>query len=101
MSLDIVKSVFQNLNNGNNWSLQLLNITTSKRTGTSYSSRQIILSPPERFAALLTDIFNIYTGNGEKSHDLIREVREYDETTDALTIYKFDVSNNLIMNKRV
>ena len=86
---------------GNNRPLQLLNIKESKRTGTGYSSRQITLSPPERFAALLTDIFNIYTGNGEKSHYLIREVREYDETTDALTIYKFDVSNILIMNKRV
>lgn len=79
----------------------MLNIKESKRTGTGYSSRQITLSPPGRFAALLTDIFNIYTGNGEKSHDLIREVREYDETTDALTIYKFDVSNNLIMKNRV
>ena len=79
----------------------MLNIKASKRTGTGYSSRQISLSPPESFAALLTDIFNIYTGNGEKSHDLIREVREYDETTDALTIYKFDVSNNLIMKNRV
>ena len=99
MSLDIVKSVFQNLNNGNNWSLQLLNITTSKRTGTSYSSRQIILSPPERFTKLLTDISNIYTGNGKKSLDLIREVREYDGTTDALTIYKLDASNDLISSE--
>lgn len=101
MSLDIVKSVFQNLNNGNNWSLQLLNITTSKRTGTSYSSRQIILSPPERFTKLLTDISNIYTGNGKKSLDLIREVREYDGTTDALTIYKLDASNDLISSEYV
>ena len=56
MSLDIIKSVFQNLNAGTNWSLQLLNIRTSKRTGTGYSSRQIILTPNKRLAVLINDI---------------------------------------------
>ena len=96
VSLDTIKKVFQNLGTSTNWSLQLLNIKTSKRTGTGYSSRQIILCPSERIITLINDVATIYTGNGKKSLDAFREVREYDGTTDALTIYKLDVHNELI-----
>lgn len=87
MSLDIIKSVFQNLNTGTNWSLQLLNIKTSKRTGTGYSSRQIILTPNERLAILVNDIAAIYNGNGKKAVDTYRAVREYDGTAEYLLSY--------------
>lgn len=96
MPLDTIKNVFQNLGTGTNWSLQLLNIKTSKRTGTGYSSRQITLCPSERIITLINDVATIYTGSGKKSLDAFREVREYDGTTDALTIYKLDVHNELI-----
>ena len=72
---------------------------TSKRTGTGYSSRQITLFPPKRFTELLQDISKIYTGNGKKSLNLIREVREYDGSTDALTIYKLDAASELIASE--
>lgn len=99
LSLDAIKTVFQNLENGNNWSLQLLNIKTSKRTGTGYSSRQIKLSPTERLAMLIDDISAVYTGNGKKSLDSYREVREYDGTADSLTIYKLSTAHDLITSE--
>lgn len=96
MSLDIIKSVFLNLNAGTNWSLQLLNIKTSKRTGTGYSSRLITLTPNERLATLVNDIAAIYTGHGKKAVTMYRSVREYDGTADALTVYKLSSSHELI-----
>lgn len=96
MSLDIIKSVFLNLNTGTNWSLQLLNIKTSKRTGTGYSSRLITLTPNERLATLVNDIEAIYTGHGKKAVTMYRSVREYDGTADALTVYKLSSSHELI-----
>lgn len=96
MSLDIIKNAFQNVNTGTNWSLQLLNIKTSKRTGTGYSSRQITLTPNERLSALINDIAAVYTGNGKKSIDTYRAVREYDGTSDALTVYKLSSTHELI-----
>lgn len=96
MSLIQIKSVFQNLHTGTNWSLQLLNIKSSKRTGINYSSRQITLSPENRFYDFLNDIIRIYTGNGKKSLDLIENVREYDGTADSLTIYKLSAEDTLI-----
>lgn len=96
LSLDTVKHVFQNLANSRDASIQLINIRTSRRTGIGYSSRQVAILPSSRFTQLLTDISNIYAGSGKKSLDHIREVREYDGTTDALTIYKLDVNDKLI-----
>ena len=91
--------MFQNLENRNNWSLQLLNIKTSKRTGTEYSSRQITLSPTERLVILTDDISAVYTVNGKKSLDSYRKVREYDGAADSLTIYKFSTEHELIASE--
>lgn len=99
MSLDIIKKVFQNLGSGSNWSLQLLNIKTSKRTGTGYSSRQIILSPNGRLSTLINDIAAVYTGTGKKAIDSYREVREYDGTADALVVYKLSTAHELIASE--
>lgn len=96
MSLDRIKNVFENLSTGTNWSLQLLNIKTSKRTGTGYSSRQISLSPSERLDALINDIAAVYTGNGKKAISTYRSVRDYDGTADALTVYKLPSTHELI-----
>lgn len=96
MSFDVINSVFQNLNTGTNWSIQLLNIKTSKRTGTGYSSRQITLVPKERLATLISDIAAIYTGNGKKAISTYRAIREYDGTADALTVYKLSCTHELI-----
>lgn len=91
--------MFQNLTSGSNWSLQLMNIKTSKRAGIGYSSRQIILTPDERLPMLVNEIAAIYTGNGKKSIDLFHNVREYDGTADALTIYKLPISHELISSE--
>ena len=96
MSLDIIRSVFENLSSGTNWSLQLLNIKTSKRAGTGYSSRQISLMPSERLGVLINDIVAVYTGNGKKAINTYQAVREYDGTTDARTIYKLPSTHELI-----
>lgn len=96
MSLDTIKNVFRNLGHGSNWSLQLLNIKTSKRTGTGYSSRQITLSPNERLSTLINDIAAVYTENGKKAIDSYQAVREYDGTADALIVYKLSTTHELI-----
>lgn len=99
MSLDRIKIIFRNLHTYNNWSLQLLNIKTSKRNGTAYNSRQITLSPTNRLGLLLRDISDIYLGSGKKSLDLCQEVRPYDGTADARVIYSMSVDKELISSE--
>ena len=96
LSLEIIKSVFKKLSTGTNWSLQLLNIKTSKRIGTGYSSRQITLTPNERLATLINDIAAVYNGNGKKAVTSYRTVREYDGTSDAFTVYRLSSKHDLI-----
>lgn len=96
MSLDIIKSVFENLDSGKNWSLQLLNIKTSKSAPAGYSSRQISLTPTGRLAALVNDIAAVYAENGKKAIAAYQSVRDYDGTADAHTIYKLSSAHELI-----
>lgn len=99
LSLNMLKKTFQNLEFGSNWSIQLLNIKISKRADIGYSSRRICLSPNERMLTLVREVASVYAGNGKKSLDSFREVREYDGTADALTIYKLEANNKLISSE--
>lgn len=96
MSVDILRSLFQILNTSKSWSLQVLNIKTSKKNGTGYSGRQITISPSDRLHELIMDITKIYTGTGKKSIDSYQEIRKYDGTADARVVYKLCVDDPLI-----
>lgn len=99
MSLEKLKDVMRNITAYRDWSLQLLKITTSKRTGVGYISRQISLHPPERLATLIADISNLYLGSGKKSLEVYQSVADYDGTANSLTIYKLKTDNPLIIGE--
>jgi len=90
-----ITTAFENLPFGNNWSLQLLNITVSKKSGTGYSCRQITLNTKDQLQKLLKEISDFYLG-AEGKMAAYREVRKYDDTADALTIYTLSVTDALI-----
>lgn len=96
MSLGYIETIMQNLNTCNNWSVQLLNIKTSKKMGTGYSSREITLFPDTFLPEFISEIIEIYTGTGKKSIKNIQSVREYDGTADALTVYKLATKSPII-----
>ncbi len=100
MSLEIIKSVLQHLNDSPNWSLQMLNIKTSTITGTGYSSREITLTPSNRLTQLLSDISKMYLDdNSKKSFNQYQEVRLYDGTADEFVIYKLPTNHHLLKNQ--
>lgn len=96
MSIELLKSTFESIPHGNDWSLQLLRITTSKRTGTKYASRQIILEPDTCLNAFVYDIARRYLGTEKGSLSKRSSVLEYDGTTDAMTVYKLETHHELI-----
>lgn len=96
MSIDVLKSTFESIQHGTDWSLQLLRITTSKRDGTKYASRQIVLEPANRLDSFVRDLAVRYLGTEKGSLSKYTSVTAYDGTTDGLTIYKMDKGNNLI-----
>lgn len=96
MSLEKIRQVLDNLHTCDVWSIQLLNIRTSAKTGVGYSSRQIILSPQAQLKELVADIQKLYSDKGKKPLKQYREVRGYDDTADTGTIYRLSVKNEMI-----
>lgn len=96
MSINLLTSVFESIRNGTDWSLQLLRITTSKREGTRYASRQIFLEPEGRLDGFVHHIADRYLGVEKGSLSKRTSVEEYDGTTDAMTVYKLEKNHALI-----
>ena len=96
MSIELLKSAFESIQHGTDWSLQLLRITSSRRDGTKYASRQISLEPDTRLDAFVHDIADRYLGTEKGSLSKRTSVLEYDGTTDAMTVYKLQTDHELI-----
>ena len=99
MSLEKIKTIFNALSNCTAWSLQLLKITTSKRTGTSYIGREIALSPEGRLALFVKEISNRYINESNGILSSYHNVIEYDGSTIDKVIYRLNKSNTLIASE--
>lgn len=60
MTLERIKAVFAALPNCAAWSLQLLKINTSKQNRTSYTGREIALSPEGTLTTFVAEISDRY-----------------------------------------
>lgn len=93
MSLNLVKEIFSGLPDCKEWHAHLLSFTHSKRHGTTYNCRRIELEPSERLGILIQDISAGYAGSGKSKLDKYADVREYDGTCSATTIYRISEDN--------
>lgn len=99
MSLDKLKAAFSSLNSCQAWSIQLLRITTSKKHGTSYASREISLSPQGKLLEFISELSDRYI-KGEKCQlNAFSSVSDYDGSAVGTTIYKLDMDNELIQDE--
>ena len=96
MSLNTLQAIISCLGNGNSWSLQLLRITNSRRTGTQYASRQIVLSPEGKLSDFINELSARYTGTKCNLSLLYTGVFEYDGSAISNRIYKLAKNNSLI-----
>ena len=94
MSLDLVKEIFRALPDCKEWHAHLLSFTHSKRHGTTYNCRRIELEPSERLSALIKDISAGYVGAGKNKLKKYADIREYDGTCNATTVYRISENNS-------
>ena len=99
MSIELLNSVFDSIHLTGDWSLQLLRISTPKREGTKYVSRQITLDPPGTLNTFVKELAQRYRTHGKGSLDSYNSLIEYDGTADAMTIYKLHKDNPLIASE--
>lgn len=96
MSIEKVKNIFASLSTCPVWSIQLLQIHTTKRNGTSYVGREVILSPEGTLSGFVSEISTRYISGEKAVLNSYNDIREYDGSTMDQTIYKLDKSNPLI-----
>lgn len=96
MTLEKIKKVFASLSTCSAWSLQLLQIKNSKQYGTSYSGREITLSPKGTLSAFVSEIAERYAANTNGVLGSYQDIIEYDGSTIDKVVYWIEKDNPLI-----
>lgn len=96
MTLEKMKTVFASLSTCSTWSLQLLQIKNSRQHGTSYSGREITLSPEGTLSAFVSEIAERYIADTNGVINSYQDVIEYDGSTIDKVIYWIKTDNALI-----
>lgn len=99
MTLEKMKAVFAALPTCTAWSLQLLQINTSKQSGTSYTGREITLSPKGALASFVEEISDRYINERKGVLGSYHDITEYSGSTVDKVIYWLSKSNNLIADE--
>lgn len=93
MSLDLIKEIFRRLPECKEWHAHLLSFTHSNSNGTTYNCRRVELEPHGRLDALIQDISSVYASPKNGKLKKYEDVREYDGTCNALTVYRIKDNN--------
>jgi len=96
LTLEEMKAVFSALQTCTAWSLQLLLINTSKQSGTSYTGREISLSPKGALASFVSEVSNRYIDESKGVLGSYHDIKEYDGSTVDRVIYWLSNTNELI-----
>lgn len=99
MSINKLKSVFENVDTCDAWSLQLLQIKNSKRKGTTYCGREITLSPDGTLTNFIEEISKKYRSSEKGLEKMFECVTDYDGSTIEKTVYKLNAENELISSE--
>lgn len=97
--LNDIRSILQNLNNAKNWSLQVLQIKSSKRAGTEYTGREITFDPAGRLEEFVSEISELYIGAKGCFDAKFVNLSEYDGSANGKTIYKLNGTSPLIASE--
>lgn len=101
MSLDLLKNVLMKLPDCDSWTAQILKITTSKRSGTSYLCRDLLFSPDDRLHDFVKEVSEKYVKNEKSDFYKFTGISEYDGSTLGEMIYKLEADNLLIRDDLV
>ena len=94
MSKAHIKSIFREAGKTDIWSLQLVRINNSKRSGTSYFTREIMLSPQGKLRDLIMQLSDFYLS--ENGIDKFDAVDEYTGDVVGNVIYKLPTTSSMI-----
>lgn len=91
-----IQKIFESIQLDDPWSIKLLTIKVSKKTGITYSAHEIFLEPANALHNHVKEIVNRYIQGENALLKKYSDVVEYDGTADALFLYKMNKNNPLI-----
>lgn len=99
MSLKRVKTIFENIQEGEQWSIHVLRINSTKRNGVVYVSREIYLESMDKLKEHLSRVSKYHIDEKKGMFNAYTDVVDYDGTTIGSVIYKMKKNNELIGDK--
>lgn len=99
MSVDLIRNIFAGIGAYDAWSLQLVKIHNDREEGTSYLTRELPFKPDGSIKSFLEEVAKRYIAEGKGILNKYQDVREYDGTSIANTIYYLNKDNDLIRDQ--
>lgn len=96
MSITRIQSILENVSKCDAWALQLLQMRTSKKLGTVYSSSSIYLTPQGKLTDFVVNLSGSYLNEEKNGLKSFYSVLDYDGTAEGNVIYKLSGDNPLI-----
>lgn len=96
LSIEFLTKIFEKLPECENWCLQLLRITNSKKNGINYATMQVVLTPNNKLHDYVWNISKRYTKGKDSFINAFDKVVDYDGSAVGNVIYKLDAENMLI-----
>ncbi|MGV2999787.1 DUF4868 domain-containing protein [Streptococcus suis] len=101
MTIQYLKTIFENVSTCATWSLQILKVSHSKRNGSSYFAREVTISPDGRLRDHVESLASKYSSNDGNELEQYSDCRVYDGSADAQVIYKLESASELISDEYV
>lgn len=101
MTIQYLKTIFENVSTCAAWSLQILKVSHSKRNGSNYLAREVTISPDGRLREHVESLASKYFNNNSNELERYSDCCDYDGSADAQVVYKLDSANELIADEYV
>ena len=95
-TIDDMNSFFDRLKKCDNWSLYLLKITSSKKMGVLYYTRQIMLAPEGKLCEVVSSICKQYMEGEYSLKNKFERIEEYDGVNIGNIIYRLPTDSEMI-----
>jgi len=96
MSLEVIRSVFEQMTMTRSWSVCLVKIKKSRTSGTAYATRGITLKPDGALTEFIRRLSDAYVKQEIGNLRKYSSVCDYDGTTEAAKIYRLQSDSQLI-----
>lgn len=99
MSLEVIRSVFEQMTSTRAWSVCLIKIKKPKNSRTCYTTRGVTLKPDGALTEYIARLSELYLNPNNGALQKYNSVCDYDGSTEAAKVYKITSKSDLIADE--